>query len=90
MHGFVGGMSQILAQVVWVTWVHKVLTWINKNSRVGIFVLMKHDFMNFCYEVLLMILVSSLHSLHIRYCVVPLKSYCITAMKRHYFQKSKD
>ena len=27
-----GGMSQTLAKVVWVSWVHKVLAWVKKND----------------------------------------------------------
>ena len=43
----------------------------------------RYDFINFCYEVLLMI------SLHMLYCVFPLNSYFIISTRRHYFQKLK-
>ena len=33
MRGFVGGVCQTLASVVWVTWVHKILAPGQKNSR---------------------------------------------------------
>ena len=42
VHGFVGGMSQTLAEVVWVAWVHKVLVQVKKNGSVEILGWVKH------------------------------------------------
>ena len=30
MHGFVGGVSQVMASVAWVLWVPKILVWVKK------------------------------------------------------------
>ena len=49
MCGFVGGVSQVLAEVMWVAWVHKVLAHVKKMLGFETLVWMKHDFMKFCY-----------------------------------------
>ena len=48
--GFVGGVSQTLAEVVWVAWVQKLLVRVKKMAGVETLVWGKHDFMNFCYD----------------------------------------
>ena len=46
-----GGMSQTLAKVVWVAWVHKVLAWVKKKWQGMKFgVGETYDFMNFYYD----------------------------------------
>ena len=39
---FVGGMSQILAEVVWVAWTHTVLVQVEENDKGWIFLWVKH------------------------------------------------
>ena len=37
VHGFVGGVSQIMASVAWVLWVPKILVWVKKIVPVELF-----------------------------------------------------
>ena len=52
VRGFVGGVSQTLAWVMWVTWVYKSLARLKKIAGVEILVWVKHDFMNFIIMIL--------------------------------------
>ena len=101
VRGFARCLSQTLAWVVWVVWVHKNFGVKKKKDRGRHFGVGKrwfHKLSLWFYEILRMILVSSLYSLHILYCnklsipftVFYVNPYSIVFMRSHYFPKSKD